>query len=352
MKIKSIFGILVVVSALAVAAFGQDGATQSPVPSNDGPKLVIKEIEHNLGEVKKGSAAQYAFVFKNEGKSDLEIKGVAPACGCTASDFTRVVPPGKEGKITLSVNTSGFSGAIAKTADVYTNDPQKERFTLMMSMVITSGDAPQGRQIGPFVVGPSDQWSSRIPRGLSTNGLIAISNSSAQPIKISKAESNGDAFTYTLQTLEEGKRYALNFTSSTKLPVGSHRQTIKLTTDSKEMPALELALEAVVFPAVSISPATLTFESIPAADPEVEIPMVSKFLWVRLGRGAGLEVTSTTSDLPFIKVKVESADGQAVVLRVGFNARPPKGVHTGKIKIMTNNSDLKETEVPITINVN
>src|SRR5262249_33898048 len=269
-------------------------------------------------------------------------------------DFTRVVPPGQEGKVTLSINTSGFAGAIAKTADVYTNDPQHERFTLMLSMVVTSGESPQGRQIGPFVVGPSDQWSSRIPRGMSTNGLIAISNSTAQPIKISKAESSGDAFSYTLQTLEDGKRYSLSFTSSPTLPAGIHRQVVKLATDSKEMPVLELVLEANVFPALTVSPASLNFESVRLSDPELEISLVSKFLWVRLGRGAGLEVKSMTSDLPFFKVKIESADdnGQSVVLRVGFGEKPPKGTHTGKIKIVTNNPDVKETEIPITVTAN
>src|SRR5215813_6856684 len=137
MNIKSTFSLLLVIVALTVAVFGQDGSAQGSAQSTDGPKLVIKQTEHNIGEVKKGVAAQYSFVFKNEGKSDLEIKGVAPACGCTASDFTRIVSPGKEGKITLAVNTSGFNGAVAKTADVYTNDPQKERFTLMLSMVVT-----------------------------------------------------------------------------------------------------------------------------------------------------------------------------------------------------------------------
>jgi hypothetical protein len=245
-------------------------------------------------------------------------------------------------------------GVVTKTAEVYTNDPQYERFTLMMSLVVRGDETPQGRQIGPFVVGPSNQWTTRVPRGMSANGLIAITNTSAQSVRITNADLNGEAFAATLQTLEEGKRYSVSFTSLTNLPVGSHKQIIKLATDSKETPALELQLEAVVFPAVVVNPASLTFESVPVSDPEMEISLVSKFLWVRLGRGAGLEVKSITSDLPFVKVKIENSEagGQSVLLRVGFGEKPAKGTHTGKIKIVTNNSDVKEVEVPITVVAN
>jgi hypothetical protein len=184
---------------------------------------------------------------------------------------------------------------------------------------------------------------------MSTNGLIAITNTAAQPLKITRAESSGEAFTYALQTIEEGKRYTLALTSSPKLPAGSHRQSVMLHTESKDTPLIELKLEAVVSPAVTVSPASLVFDNVPVSDPEMEISLVSKFLWVRLGRGAGLEVTSMTSDLPFVKIKVESATPEQVLLRVGFGEKMPKGTHTGKIKLGTNNPDVKETEVPITV---
>ena len=221
----------------------------------------------------------------------------------------------------------------------------------MLSVLIKGDEAPQGVRMGPFVVSPSNQWLGRIPRGMSSNGLIAITNTSAQPLKITGADSEGEAFTYELQTIEEGKRYALNFSSSVKLPAGTHRQAIKLSTESEETPVIELKLEAIVSPAVTLSPASLTFENVAVSDPEMEISLVSKFLWVRLARGTGLEVTSMTSDLPFVKVKIEPMDGKGrqVLLRVGFSEKPPKGTHTGKIKLTTNNPDVKEAEVPITI---
>jgi len=240
---------------------------------------------------------------------------------------------------------------VTKTAEVYTNDPQKEQFTLALSMIVLSDMTPKGKVVGPFLVGPSNQWSARVPRGLSINGLVAVTNNTEQPIKITRLVPGGDAFKVEMQTLEEGKRYSLNFVSKADLPLGSNKQAVRLLTDSKEMPELTVELEAIVFPAVSVTPNNLVFENVPVSDPDSDVTYVSKFLWVTLGRGDGLQITSLTSDLPFVKIKVESNEptGRSVILRVGFKEKPPVGTHAGKIRVETNNSDVKFLEVPITV---
>lgn len=70
MKLIKLFGLAIALFALAVSGFGQT--------TTNAPKLTIKETEHNFGEVKKTANPSYTFVFKNEGKADLEIKRVAP----------------------------------------------------------------------------------------------------------------------------------------------------------------------------------------------------------------------------------------------------------------------------------
>ncbi|MBN1830240.1 MAG: hypothetical protein JW884_14000 [Deltaproteobacteria bacterium] len=44
--------------------------------------------------------------------------------------FDGSIPPGGEGKITLTVNTKGYKGKTTFVADVHTNDP-KNRFTMV-----------------------------------------------------------------------------------------------------------------------------------------------------------------------------------------------------------------------------
>lgn len=321
-------------------------------PPTDGPKLVIAKTQHDFGEVKKGITAQYSFKLKNTGSSDLQITNVAPACGCTTTDYSRVIPPGQEGQISLALNTASYQGALTKTAEVFTNDPARPQFTLLISMVIVTPEGlPNGKRIGSVIVTPVDRWSSQIPTGFPVSGLFSIFHDNPQPLKITKVEAGGETFKVTLNTLEEGKRFSVNFVGKEGLPLGVYHQTIKLTTDSKETPELSFDLDLRVVPPVSVNPGKLAFDNVPVSLPDYDISGLSKFTWVTVTRSGGLEITNLTSDLSFIKAKVESVDNlkQTYLLRVGFNAKPAAGKHTGIIKIETNNKEIPTIEVPITV---
>ena len=100
---------------------------------NAGPRLTIASLEHSFGSVKPGTPLSFTFKIKNEGQADLEIKSVSPSCGCTTSNFDKVVAPGKEGSITLVVEkTETYKGDVVKTATVVTNDPDKQQFVLTL----------------------------------------------------------------------------------------------------------------------------------------------------------------------------------------------------------------------------
>lgn len=113
--------------AFSVAA--QDGAK---------PKLSIPSLQHSFGTVKAGTPLIYSFQIKNEGKVDLEIKNVAPSCGCTTSKYDKVIAPGKSGTVTLEVaKTDGYKGEITKTATVTTNDADHQTFMLTLRATFT-----------------------------------------------------------------------------------------------------------------------------------------------------------------------------------------------------------------------
>jgi Protein of unknown function (DUF1573) len=107
--------------------------------SPPGPKLVIAAPEHSFGNVKPGTPLTHTFKIRNEGQADLEIKSVKPGCGCTATNFDKVVSPGNEGGITLKIeDTAGYKGEVAKTADVTTNDPERRTFKLTLRAIFTA----------------------------------------------------------------------------------------------------------------------------------------------------------------------------------------------------------------------
>jgi hypothetical protein len=222
----------------------------------------------------------------------------------------------------------------------------------MMTMVINVPEAaPTGKRIGSLLISPVDRWGSEAPVGLTVGGLFSVYNDGPQPLKITKLAAGGEVFNVTLNTLEEGKRYTVNFVSSTKLPIGVYHQTVKLATDSKETPELALELDLRVVSPVKVNPAKVIFENIPFSLPDYDFSTLSRFAWVTITRGEGLEIKSLTSDLPFIKAKVESVtgNGQTFLLRIGFSGKPAKGRHNGVLRVETNNKDVSVVEVALMV---
>ena len=112
MKLKTfnLIALLVFAMALGVSTFAQDKPAADKAAPKDVPKLFVDDTKHEFGKVKEGDEVKHVFKIKNDGKAELIIYNVSPACGCTASDFTKSLAPGAEGTITLSVKTAGMSG--------------------------------------------------------------------------------------------------------------------------------------------------------------------------------------------------------------------------------------------------
>ncbi len=95
------------------------------------PVIAFEETTFNIGNMKKGEKLDYEYVFTNKGKSDLIIRKVTAACGCTATMLSEnVISPGKTGRIKTTFNSAGRVGNQSKTITVITNDPKNPRIVL------------------------------------------------------------------------------------------------------------------------------------------------------------------------------------------------------------------------------
>ncbi len=137
MKFKPInlIALLVFVLALSISSFAQDKAA-----SQDVPKLFVDNTKHEFGKVKEGDEVKHVFKIKNDGKAELIIYNVSPACGCTASDFTKSLAPGAEGTVTLSVKTAGMNGWTERYAEIISNDKSQPDLKLWMKMDVQKAD--------------------------------------------------------------------------------------------------------------------------------------------------------------------------------------------------------------------
>ncbi|MEP7271291.1 MAG: DUF1573 domain-containing protein [Acidobacteriota bacterium] len=317
------------------------------------PKIVIEKTEFNAGEVKEGEGVKHSFTFRNAGTGILEIKRVVLTCGCETVDYDKSVEPGKDGKITLLVRTAGLGGALSKLVVASTNDPSRPSIDLVMHLtVISETRKVTGETVGAFLLSPSNVLVRTVPVGTAADFAVTIYGAGAgvPPPKITKVVSESPKFSAILEPASDGSRFVVRVTSATDLPVGRHPHTVKLMTESKENPEVELKLEAIVTLPLRISPKSLSFDRVASLDGLP--PTLSKFIWVMQSGGPALEIKGVQSTLPFLTAeRTENGSPGTTILRILFTAIPPKGSHSGKIVVLTNIAAQPQFEFDVTVNV-
>lgn len=95
------------------------------------PKIEFENTEFDFGTLKSGERIDHNFVFKNTGNSDLVIRRIRAACGCTATNPEKMVlKPGENSHITVTFNSRGQRGNQNRAITVITNDPKESSVVL------------------------------------------------------------------------------------------------------------------------------------------------------------------------------------------------------------------------------
>jgi hypothetical protein len=98
------------------------------------PKIQIEEgTQLNFGDVFHGNKAEKVITIKNVGNDTLRITDVHAQCGCTAtmmSDADKRLGPNQTGKLSISFNTTNYSGPVAKQVYITSNDTSNSRLTI------------------------------------------------------------------------------------------------------------------------------------------------------------------------------------------------------------------------------
>jgi hypothetical protein len=193
------------------------------------PKMFLKEQLIDFKDVIEGKDIAHSFDVFNEGGEPLKIEQVKPDCSCSVVQFDRLIPPNKQGKIRVKVDTKGFEGKQRWGIKVLTNDPKwreaildiraniKPILTLSAKSVQFTGknDVPTTRDI---------EIASGIDRT-----LIITPQLFTLPGKV----------TWSLQEIEKGKKFRIRLKS---IPGGSedYRGFLTLKTNFPEKPELTI----------------------------------------------------------------------------------------------------------------
>jgi len=215
------------------------------------------------------------------------------------ASFDKAIPPGQEGKVTLSVKTNYMSGKFAKSATISSNDPQHP--TLMIKL--------KGEVKKHISVKPSSRLYLTGFEGEILSKTLRIINHQDSPLNITRIESNiDDKIEYEIKPLVEGKEYEL-MVKTLKGLEGRSRGKIIVTTNSEKKPKCEIRVNVNIRDELTVFPTTLYFGNInttPKPGTPPEKLNLTKSLYLKKERGDPVKIEKLIPSSDLIHTKVET----------------------------------------------
>ncbi|MCB2192467.1 MAG: DUF1573 domain-containing protein [Deltaproteobacteria bacterium] len=182
----------------------------APALALKGPKIAFDSREVVFKDVVEGKELTAIFHFTNTGDQNLIIDKVSPSCGCTASRWDKVTPPGKKGTVTLLLDTTGIGGSFRKTASVATNDPSNPVVMLIMT----------GETMGRIKVDKGRRISLKGCLGQPVTASATLSDPKGGKLVITGIENPmSDYLDVKLTPSKDGKTYTLDLASKANEPL-------------------------------------------------------------------------------------------------------------------------------------
>jgi len=132
-----ILKITLIAAVFGLMSFTANEKTMDPiVKSATASPVVWKADAVEVGNIPQGTPKTIEFSFRNNGKTDIIITNVKPACGCTAADYTKTpIKPGETAFVKAIYNAAA-KGTFTKTVTVTTNAEQTPKVLTFKGTVI------------------------------------------------------------------------------------------------------------------------------------------------------------------------------------------------------------------------
>jgi hypothetical protein len=193
-----------------------------------GPKAQVPETTFDFGEVFEDVKLTHTFTIKNIGDALLEIKDIDSDCACTAADSDRRIPPGGQGRITLTIAPYSVLRQFTKKTKVSFNDPDHPQVVLTLQ--------GYGK---PFIeIQPSHIIRFRGKPGEDLKDQVRFTSHLPDPWEITAFKTNIPQFIDVAVKAEEPGRIYVVEVRNKRQEAGNYAGVIELSTSSKQRPRL------------------------------------------------------------------------------------------------------------------
>lgn len=331
---------IVVLSLLSLFSLPLVAQTATSRTGESGPKAMVAEPVVDRGVVARGEKVSHSFVIRNDGVAPLAIKEVRPGCGCTVANYDESIPAGGTGKVVVEVDTTAFSGPIAKSVSVYTDDPAAARIQLTVKA-----------DVQPFVaIDPGYARHFQVRGGeLAEPVRQLVWATDGRALEITKAVAPVEWVQVTTRRATAAERSAdgpeVQWIVETRLdenaPVGPIAGRVELTTNHPKQTSATVAVSGNVSPRISISPPRGSLGVVDSAEPARASVLLTN------NSGGDVEMSIESISVPGLEAQLRTVDARRTQLALTLPAGHASGPIDGVVVIKTNLADPARIEIPI-----
>lgn len=298
---------------------------------------------HDFGKMKQKESKTVVLSVKNQGAGRLVIEKVEPDCGCTVAEMTvKDLAPGESTDLKIEFNSKAFSGKVVKNVQIFSNDPRNPVVDVMFTADVHA----------PLLIDPvSQKLGFQIGlQGQTEQKFVTFTATEIPELRISVAETRKDAFDVKAVNGFRGdpRMAALQVTLPDDMPVGKHRDNVRVMTNVPDMETVDIELSAWINAPLAAHPEEVNFRYKNEFDQNVRV------------RGFRPEmtfnVTGVSTDLPEITAAIIHVTPGSETI-ISLTGKPiakddPRAVAAngriqGKLIVKTDRADMPVVEVPI-----
>jgi hypothetical protein len=281
-------------AALLVGTAGVAHAEETA--TSKGPKILIEEKRHDLGEVWERSSYVHTFDVKNVGTEVLEIQEVSPSCGCTVAEFDSMIAPGQSGKITLEIEGDKVTGNFVKNAAVVSNDLDHPKVSISLGGSIREYISVEPRRV--YLRGRHGEPVAR--------DVSIIANDEKQAFEILDVSSNIDhKITYRVMPGQSEGEYIIKLFKNPKLETENSWGQVVVKTNNENVPERYVQVNVISMGSIVIEPKMVNFGTVEPLG-LVDDPLKTEVLVHRETVDFQITDVSFTSDL--YEAEIETID--------------------------------------------
>jgi hypothetical protein len=297
----------------------------------------------DFGIVVQGKKLEHTFLVRNDKPTPVTIARVSGCAYCAIAPFDSVIPPGKEARIPIAIETSNMRGPIGQRLEVALREPGVPQPRSVYFRV-------RGGVVFPYELTPDNRVYFFGVEGQPQRDTVLLTSHREKPLKILGITSDNPRITARQVTYENGRRYRFDVALAPGTPAGTHRATVRVRTDSPDLETFVIRVLASLDRVVDTSPRRVFYSTVPLARLGESKGLREKTVLVKKYRGKDFQVVRATVDNPMFDVTVEpKVAGESYYVRVTLAPkRAKKGALSGTLTIETNDPAFPKLTLPIT----